>query len=175
MAEQLSQLNQSHDSQTPRITSPPRQQDPTTPRTAEAPEIYHSLEDSLPLRKSEQPEGPSDSATPASLALPNPVSGNAPMTGQTCQYVDELSPSSSRRALVLTWIVLTILQQLRDHKNATMAAIACGRDHLQCLRFVFEGAQSVPPRQHEAQHFASCPVYATEPSPRPKPRQKYFP
>jgi len=126
MAEQLSQLNQSHDSQASRITLPPRHQDPATPPTAEAPEIYHSLEDSLPLRESEQPEAPSDAATPASLPPPSIVGGNAPMTGQTCQYVNDPSTSSSSTgACHERRKVLTILQQLRDHKNAIMAAIAC--------------------------------------------------
>ncbi|KAF2677154.1 hypothetical protein K458DRAFT_350683 [Lentithecium fluviatile CBS 122367] len=84
MAEQLSQLNQSHDSQATRITSPSRHQNPATPPAAESSEIYHSLEDAVPLRKSEQPETAPNPATPASLPPPSIAGGNAPMTGQTC-------------------------------------------------------------------------------------------
>lgn len=88
MAEKLRQLNQSHDSDAARITSPSRYEDPATPPAAEAPEIYHSLEDSLPLRKSEQLELASAAETPASLQPPNTTGSNASMTGQTCQYVN---------------------------------------------------------------------------------------
>jgi GATA-binding protein len=96
MAEQLRQLNQSHESSAVSITSNAQYQDAATPTSTEAPEIYHSLEDSLPLRKSEQPAPAPNAEMPASLQPPSTTGGNALMSGQTCQYVDVISPSRSK-------------------------------------------------------------------------------
>ncbi|KAF2645513.1 hypothetical protein P280DRAFT_121642 [Massarina eburnea CBS 473.64] len=63
MAEHLAQLQQAEDPRTP---------------------IYHSLEDTKPLRESEQPEQSLSPATPASLPPPSISGGNAPVTGQVC-------------------------------------------------------------------------------------------
>lgn len=84
MAEQLSQLNQVTDLRASRISSPAQAQQPATPPSAHTPEIYHSLEDSRPLRESEQPEQPAMPATPASLPQSNLAIGNALVTGQIC-------------------------------------------------------------------------------------------
>lgn len=90
MAEQLSQLNQVQDTRISRITSPSQAHQPATPPPTHTPEIYHSLDDSRPLRESEQPEQPSMPSTPASLPHSNVATGNALMTGQVCRCVFSL-------------------------------------------------------------------------------------
>lgn len=84
MAEQLSQLNQVHDTHATRVQSPPQARQPATPPPAATPEIYHSLEDSRPLRESEQPEQSSMPTTPASLPQHNIAAPNVLVTGQIC-------------------------------------------------------------------------------------------
>ncbi|KAF1948387.1 hypothetical protein CC80DRAFT_317025 [Byssothecium circinans] len=85
MAESLSQLNQA-EPRTPRITSPQQGQgeSPADTPPAQSSEIYHSLEDTLRLRESEQQEQSPNPATPTSLPPPSISGGNAPITGQIC-------------------------------------------------------------------------------------------
>jgi len=92
MAKQLSQLNQAQDSHMPRTTSPSQSHRPSQDSPAQTPEIYHSLEDSLPMRESEQPEQPSVPATPTSFISSGAPSGNVLITGQVCRYAASLLP-----------------------------------------------------------------------------------
>ncbi|KAF1964637.1 hypothetical protein BU23DRAFT_491929 [Bimuria novae-zelandiae CBS 107.79] len=84
MAEQLRQLNQVQDTRVSRVPSPSQAQQSATPPLTHASEIYHSLDDSRPLRESEQLVQPSMPTTPASHPQSNPASGNALITGQVC-------------------------------------------------------------------------------------------
>lgn len=87
MAESLRLLNQTHDPQKPRMETPSQEQqqqqqhpDPDNQTS----EIYHSLEDAVPIAT-----GPPTPATAASLQIPNTNydAPNAPITGQICRYV----------------------------------------------------------------------------------------
>jgi hypothetical protein len=94
MAESLRRLNQVQSTHMSNTGSPLReqQQQPGTPPDDQKSEIYHSLEDAVPIAGS--------SASPApttSLSLPpRSVSGSsAPITGQVCRYVAWLFSRSS--------------------------------------------------------------------------------
>lgn len=84
MAESLRLLNQAHEHHRPRTETPSQEQHQIQGQGDERPEIYHSLEDAVPI--SEQPTTP---ATSTSLQLPsmNYDASNAPVTGQVCRYV----------------------------------------------------------------------------------------
>ncbi|CAI6342196.1 unnamed protein product [Periconia digitata] len=94
MAEQLSQLNRAQEPHAPRHASPPTTQSPADASAAamaspgKTPEIYHSLEDTLRLRASEQTDHTLRDTTPSSLP-PASVSGSntgayATISGQVC-------------------------------------------------------------------------------------------
>jgi NADH:ubiquinone oxidoreductase subunit D len=82
MAESLRLLNQAHEHHRPRTETPSQEQQQIQSPGDERSEIYHSLEDAVPI--SEQPATP---ATSASLQLPNMNydASNAPVTGQVCR------------------------------------------------------------------------------------------
>ncbi|PVH97316.1 hypothetical protein DM02DRAFT_644267 [Periconia macrospinosa] len=92
MAEQLSQLNRAQEPHTPRTASPPATYSSATASASAAtatspgktPEIYHSLEDTLRLRATEQSEQTLRSDTPSSLPPPSMSGGSAAMVGQVC-------------------------------------------------------------------------------------------
>ncbi|KAF2785731.1 hypothetical protein K505DRAFT_368852 [Melanomma pulvis-pyrius CBS 109.77] len=84
MAENLSLLNHSQDQLPPRTGPPSQAPQPGTASQAQSPEIYHSLEDTVPFQQGEQPEGPPTPATTASTAHASSAGGNAPLTGQVC-------------------------------------------------------------------------------------------
>ncbi|USP78937.1 transcription factor Sre1 [Curvularia clavata] len=88
MAESLRLLNQTHDQQKPRVESPSQeqqqqQQQPPSIHGQEnqRSEIYHSLEDAVPIAN-----GPPTPSTSASMQIPNMnyEAPNAPITGQIC-------------------------------------------------------------------------------------------
>ncbi|KAF1992941.1 hypothetical protein P154DRAFT_113571 [Amniculicola lignicola CBS 123094] len=83
MAESLSLLTRAQGSHSPR-----HQPGTQTAAAAHSPsEIYHSLEDTVPLQRGEQPEQPEQTSAPASPAS-NPAQsvsgGSAPVAGQVC-------------------------------------------------------------------------------------------
>jgi GATA-binding protein len=85
MAESLRRLNQAHDHQTERTSTPSHapQQAPSPPEAQS--EIYHSLEDAKPIV-----EAPGTQAPPISSPLPSgSTTGviNSPISGQICRYV----------------------------------------------------------------------------------------
>ena len=88
MAESLRLLNQTHDQQKPRVESPSQeqqqQQQPPSIHGQEnqRSEIYHSLEDAVPIAN-----GPPTPSTSASMQIPNMnyEAPNAPITGQICR------------------------------------------------------------------------------------------
>jgi hypothetical protein len=84
MAESLQRLNQAHEHQTPRRETPSQEKQPSTAQEDQRSEIYHSLEDAVPIS-----EGPGTPATAASLQIPpmNYEGASAPVTGQVCRYV----------------------------------------------------------------------------------------
>jgi GATA-binding protein len=84
MAESLRRLNQAHDSQLSRTATPSHAQRPEPPQEDERSEIYHSLEDAVPIS-----EGSATPATPSSLPSDphSAVGGGAPLSGQVCRYV----------------------------------------------------------------------------------------
>ncbi|KAF2829318.1 hypothetical protein CC86DRAFT_437087 [Ophiobolus disseminans] len=81
MAESLRRLNQAHDSHTSRTATPSHAQRPVPSHDDDRSEIYHSLEDAVPI-----PGGPGTPATPSSLPvhLSNPMGAGAPLSGQVC-------------------------------------------------------------------------------------------
>lgn len=90
MAEGLRRLSQAHDAHMARTDSPSHQQEPGTPHDDQRSEIYHSLEDAVPISA-----GPATPASPASLSLLNAATaGNPPMTGQVCRYAPQRAGSS---------------------------------------------------------------------------------
>jgi hypothetical protein len=92
MAESLRLLNQTHDHQKPReeaVSQDQQQQQQQQPQPVhvqedQRSEIYHSLEDAVPIA-----DGPPTPSTTASLQIPNMnyEAPNAPITGQICRYV----------------------------------------------------------------------------------------
>lgn len=96
MAEQLSQLNRVQEPHTPRTASPPATHSSAMASASVAnamsspgkvPEIYHSLEDTIRVRASEQPEHAMRSETPSSLPPSSVSGGNVAMIGQVCRCV----------------------------------------------------------------------------------------
>ena len=83
MAENL-RLLQAHEHHKPRTETPSQEQQPVDTQEDERSEIYHSLEDAVPI-----PDGPAVPATSTSLQLQNINydASNAPVTGQVCRYV----------------------------------------------------------------------------------------
>lgn len=86
MAESLRRLNQVQDAHMSNTGSPlgEQQSQPGTPQDDQKSEIYHSLEDAVPIA------GASASPTPTtSLSLPprNAGGSSAPIIGQVCRYV----------------------------------------------------------------------------------------
>jgi GATA-binding protein len=85
MAESLRRLNQVQDAHMSNAGSPSRdQQQPGTPQDDQKSEIYHSLEDAVPIAGAVTSPAPS-----TSLSLPpRSVGGDsAPIIGQVCRYV----------------------------------------------------------------------------------------
>jgi GATA-binding protein len=84
MTESLRLLNQAHEHHKPRTETPSQAQQPTPGQEDQQPEIYHSLEDAIPMS-----EGPATPATSTSLQVPhmNFDGTNAPVSGQVCRYV----------------------------------------------------------------------------------------
>lgn len=84
MAESLRRMNQPHATHPPRIATPLHVQRPASTQETARSEIYHSLEDAVPISA-----GPATPATPSSFpSQPGSVIGaNAPISGQTCRYV----------------------------------------------------------------------------------------
>jgi GATA-binding protein len=83
MAESLRRLNQTHDNHMPRTENPTHGHQPPS-QGDEPPEIYHSLEDAVPIS-----EGPAAPASSASSPLPPSgiIETSASMAGQVCRYV----------------------------------------------------------------------------------------
>jgi hypothetical protein len=83
IAESLRRLNQTHDNQMSRTQNTAHGQ-PSPLQGDEPPEIYHSLEDAVPIS-----EGTATPAGSASLPpnLSNFRENSAPMSGQICRYV----------------------------------------------------------------------------------------
>lgn len=88
MAESLRRLHQVQDTRMSNSGSPLKEQQvPGTPQDDQNPEIYHSLEDAIPIA------GASASPAPTtSLSLPpqNAGGSSAPIIGQVCRYVPGL-------------------------------------------------------------------------------------
>ena len=84
MAESLRRLNQVQDAHMSNTGSPLREQQPGTPPDDQKSEIYHSLEDAVPIAGSLASPAPT-----TTLSLPpRSVGGNsAPIIGQVCRYV----------------------------------------------------------------------------------------
>jgi len=84
MAESLRLLNQAHEHHKPRTETPSQEQQPIDAQDDQRSEIYHSLEDAVPIA-----DGPATPSTSASLQIPNMnyETSNAPVTGQVCRYV----------------------------------------------------------------------------------------
>lgn len=85
MAESLRLLNQAHEHHKPRTETPSHdQQQPMDAQEDQRSEIYHSLEDAVPI-----PDGPTVPPTSTSLQIQNInyEASNAPVTGQVCRYV----------------------------------------------------------------------------------------
>ncbi|RAQ99518.1 gata factor srep [Stemphylium lycopersici] len=81
MAESLRLLNQAHEHHKPRTETPSQEKQPIDPQDDQRSEIYHSLEDAMPIA-----DGPATPSTSASLQIPsmNYEASNAPVTGQVC-------------------------------------------------------------------------------------------
>ncbi|CAA9965038.1 GATA factor SREP [Pyrenophora teres f. maculata] len=82
MAESLRLLNQAHEHHKPRTETPSHdQQQPMDAQEDQRSEIYHSLEDAVPI-----PDGPTVPPTSTSLQIQNInyEASNAPVTGQVC-------------------------------------------------------------------------------------------
>lgn len=90
MAESLRRLNQAHEAHLKRTVTPPQEQAPATPQEDSRSEIYHSLEDAVPIS-----EGPVTPATAASSLLSPRSEGeaNASLAGQVCRCVTPKSYS----------------------------------------------------------------------------------
>ncbi|KAH7130320.1 hypothetical protein B0J11DRAFT_249218 [Dendryphion nanum] len=84
MAENLSLLNHSQGPHTPRPEPGTSGQQVTASSQEQPSSIYHSLEDTLPFQREDQPEQAPSPPTTASLAQANAGGANAPVTGQTC-------------------------------------------------------------------------------------------
>jgi GATA-binding protein len=84
MAESLRRLNQVQDAHMSNTGSPLREQQPDIPQDDQKSEIYHSLEDAVPIAGASVSPAPS-----TSLSLPpRDVGGSsAPIIGQVCRYV----------------------------------------------------------------------------------------
>ncbi|KAH8728644.1 hypothetical protein GQ44DRAFT_737352 [Phaeosphaeriaceae sp. PMI808] len=81
MAESLQRLNQAHDKHVPRTVTPSHAQQPSASQEEERSEIYHSLEDAVPMS-----ESPATPTALVSVPLPpsNIIGANAPISGQIC-------------------------------------------------------------------------------------------
>ncbi|CAO2654646.1 Nn.00g113790.m01.CDS01 [Neocucurbitaria sp. VM-36] len=81
MAESLRRLNQAHDAHIKRTDSRSHEPPPATPQEDSQSEIYHSLEDAVPISP-----GPATPATATPSLLPPRSEGgaNAPVAGQVC-------------------------------------------------------------------------------------------
>lgn len=93
MAESLRRLNQVQDTPMSNTGSPVgEQQQPDTPPDDQKSEIYHSLEDAVPIAGTSASPAPSTSFSQP----PRSVSGgSAPIIGQVCRYVAWLDSSLS--------------------------------------------------------------------------------
>jgi len=87
MAESLRLLNQSNGSHSSRTATPLHVQRPHSTQEVARSEIYHSLEDAVPI--SEGSATPATPATPSSFqSQPGSVIGTSTsITGQICRYV----------------------------------------------------------------------------------------
>lgn len=97
MAESLRRLEHAHEPRSPRTATPSHpQRAPSTQGEARS-EIYHSLEDAVPIS-----EGPATQATPTSTFSPQPgsvIGTSAPISGQICRYVSLSATKSSSCAM----------------------------------------------------------------------------
>jgi GATA-binding protein len=84
MAESLRSLNQAHEHHRPRTETLSQDQQSTPGREDQRPEIYHSLEDAIPISDESTIQ-----ATSTALQIPhiNFDGTNAPISGQVCRYV----------------------------------------------------------------------------------------
>jgi GATA-binding protein len=84
MAESLRLLNQAHEHHRPRTETPSQEQQSISGREDQRPEIYHSLEDAIPISDESATQ-----ATSTALQIPhmNFDGTNAPVSGQVCRYV----------------------------------------------------------------------------------------
>jgi GATA-binding protein len=84
MAESLRLLNQGQERHKSRIEIPLQEHQPMSGRVDQRSEIYHSLEDAIPIS-----DGPATQATSTSLQIPHMSfdGTNLPVSGQVCRYV----------------------------------------------------------------------------------------
>jgi GATA-binding protein len=84
MAESLRLLNQGQERHKSRTEIPLQENQPMSGRGDQRSEIYHSLEDAIPIS-----DGPATQATSTSLQIPrmNFDGTNLPVSGQVCRYV----------------------------------------------------------------------------------------
>jgi hypothetical protein len=86
MAQNLSLLNHAHERTISGLQHQKTdEQPPAKPASDQGSEIYHSLEDSIPFTRGEQPSPPESTV---SLAHRSASGANAPITGQVCRYDD---------------------------------------------------------------------------------------
>jgi hypothetical protein len=99
MAESLRHLSQDHNEPVSRTDSPSCVQQPMPSQGDDPPEIYHSLEDAVPIS-----EGPAaQTSSGSSPLLPGSIiETSAPMSGQVCRYVSWFL--CELRRLVAYWI-----------------------------------------------------------------------
>lgn len=137
MAESLRRLNQIQDVRTSSAASPIReQQQPGTPQDDQKSEIYHSLEDAIPIAGASASPAPTASSA---LPLPSPGGSNAPIIGQVCRYVIDFPHVLLTRQPFSLWRPSSRMgytdapKQLQNYPDTAVAAIANRRDRLQCL------------------------------------------
>lgn len=131
MAESLRRLNQVQDTHMSNMGSSLREQQPGTPQDDQKSEIYHSLEDAVPIAGA-----PASPAPTASVSLPpRSVGGsNAPIVGQVCRYVSSLASDLSVNmgsdwgARCMDVEDTDTAQQLQNNPDAVMASFADRRD-----------------------------------------------
>jgi hypothetical protein len=84
MAESLRRLNQAHDNRVARTSTPSHTQQSEPAQEDDRSEIYHSLEDAVPI--SEAPATPAPLASlPLLLPLNSAGEASAPISGQVCR------------------------------------------------------------------------------------------
>jgi hypothetical protein len=174
MAQNLSLLNHSQDSNQPRMASAPKAQQSGDAPEGQSPEIYHSLEDTLAFQQSEQPEEAPTPATLASTSRTGAGGANAPLTGQVCRCVTGFSCHRHGSHDLPNYTYSRTLhanktKQLWDDSDASVAPLANWRNNLQCLRFVSQSAESISANESEASPTSTNCACPRKPSTRPKP------